>query len=157
MKPAGGEKCVSVSGATLCPGVAAGRLLRLDEPLSFWGGVDPQGRVSDIRHPQHGTSLRGTVLVMPAGRGSSSSAAVFAEQIRAGAAPAAVILAEPDGILVAGALAAAELYGIEVPVLTLSRSGYDCLAAAVPTEGPGDLIAQVRATSPTATVTVRGA
>jgi predicted aconitase with swiveling domain len=59
---------------------------------------------------------------MPAGRGSSSSASVLAEAVRAGAAPAAFLLAEPDLILAIGAAVAEELYGVVVPVLVRPRS-----------------------------------
>ena len=61
--------------------------------------------------------LAGVVLSMPSGRGSSSSSYVFAEAIRAGTAPVAVVLGEADAIVALGAIVAAELYGIEVPVV----------------------------------------
>jgi hypothetical protein len=102
----------------LAPGVASGEVLVLDEPLSFWGGLDPEtGKLIDAHHPQVGVSLSGKVLVMPSGRGSSSSSYVLAEAIRAGTAPAAVVLAEPDPIVTLGSIVASELYGIEVPVV----------------------------------------
>jgi predicted aconitase with swiveling domain len=95
--------------------------LALDEPLSLWGGVDPaDGRIVEPRHPQHGATVTGRVLVMPAARGSSSSASVLAEMVRAGTAPAAVILGEPDLILALGSAVAAELYGVHLPVLVLA-------------------------------------
>jgi predicted aconitase with swiveling domain len=98
--------------------VIAGAVTRLDEPLSFWGGVDPAtGRIIDVHHPQHGAELAGRVVVMPGGRGSSSSASVLAESARAGTAPLALILGEPDLILAIGAAVAAELYGVTIPVL----------------------------------------
>ena len=76
---------------TLVPGTAEGPALVLDEPLSFWGGVDPEtGDITDVRHPQHGASVTGRILVMPSGRGSSSSSSVLAESIRAGTAPAGI-------------------------------------------------------------------
>lgn len=98
----------------------SGRALVLDEPLSLWGGMDPAtGEVIDVHHPQRGASLAGRVVVMRSGRGSSSSASVLAEAVRAGTAPAAIILAEPDLILAIGATVAEELYGSAVPVLVL--------------------------------------
>jgi predicted aconitase with swiveling domain len=107
----------------LAPGQADGESLVLDEPLSFWGGLDPEtGRLIDTHHPQAGASLTGRVLCKPTGRGSSSSSYVFAESIRAGTAPAAVVLAEPDAILALGAIVAAELYGVEVPVVVADVS-----------------------------------
>lgn len=102
----------------LAPGVGTGRVLRLGEPLSFWGGLDPEtGRLIDAHHPQNGERLVGRVIVVPSGRGSSSSSSVLAESIRVGTAPAAVVLGEPDPIVAVGAIIAAELYGIEVPVV----------------------------------------
>ena len=97
-----------------------GRALVLDEPLSLWGGMDPQtGELIDARHPQRGARLSGRVVVMPSGRGSSSSASVLAEAVRAGSAPAAILLAEPDLILAIGSAVAEELYGVVVPVIAL--------------------------------------
>lgn len=107
-----------MSARALAPGSATGDALVLDAPLSFWGGLDPAtGRLIDVHHPQHGEILTGRVLVMPSGRGSSSSSYVFAEAIRAGTAPAAVVLGEPDAIVALGAIVAAELYDAEVPVV----------------------------------------
>jgi hypothetical protein len=92
--------------------------LVLTEPLSLWGGMDAAtGTVIDVHHPQRGASLVGRVVVMPAGRGSSSSASVLAEAVRAGTAPVAMLLGEPDLILAIGSLVAEELYGVRVPVL----------------------------------------
>jgi uncharacterized protein len=110
-----------LTGRSLAPGQAAGMALVLDEPLSFWGGMDPRtGRITDTRHPQHGALLTGRVVVMPGGRGSSSSASVLAEAVRAGTAPAAILLGEPDLILAIGAAVAEELYGVQVPIVLLS-------------------------------------
>jgi predicted aconitase with swiveling domain len=90
----------------------------LGEPISFWGGIDPRtGRVIDRRHPQAGEVIAGTILVMPSGRGSSTSSTVLAECIRAGTAPAAIVLHEGDPILVVGAVVAGELYGRSIPVV----------------------------------------
>jgi predicted aconitase with swiveling domain len=107
-------------GRTLVPGRATGDTLLLDEPLSIWGGIDPAtGILVDIHHPQAGATLSGRILVMPAGRGSSSSSSVLAEAIRAGTAPAAILLREPDPIVALGAIVARELYGVQTPVAVL--------------------------------------
>jgi predicted aconitase with swiveling domain len=109
----------------LVAGTAEGEVLALDEPLSFWGGVhEATGVITDIHHPQHGLGVAGRVLVMPAGRGSSSSSSVLAELIRAGVAPAAIILGLRDPIIALGALVAESLYGHTVPVLVLSAAEY---------------------------------
>jgi hypothetical protein len=54
---------------------------------------------------------------MPSGRGSSSSSSVLAESIRAGTAPAAIVLGEADPILALAAIVARELYGKTTPVV----------------------------------------
>ena len=96
------------------------RALVLGEGLSLWGGMDPSsGEIIDVHHPQRGVSLTGRIVVMPSGRGSSSSASVLAEAVRAGTAPAAILLAESDLILSIGATVAEELYGVAVPVVEL--------------------------------------
>jgi predicted aconitase with swiveling domain len=109
---------------TLVPGTGRGGVLVLTEPLSFWGGVDPAtGDVIDVRHPQRGANVAGRVLVMTSGRGSSSSSSVLAEAVRAGSAPAAIVLAEPDPILALGAIVARELYGRALPVVVSPDPG----------------------------------
>lgn len=112
----------------LVPGSAEGTALVLDEPLSFWGGFDPSsGRIVDRRHPQRGERVTGRILVMPSGRGSSSSSSVLAEAARAGTGPAAVLLLTTDEIVALGALVAQELYGVTVPVVVLDEPGYRAL------------------------------
>ena len=102
-------------------GVITGRALVLTEPLILWGGMDPaSGELIDAHHPQRGANLAGRVVVMPAARGSSSSASVLAEAVRAGSAPAAILVGQPDLIVAIGSAVANELYGHNVPVVVLS-------------------------------------
>lgn len=111
-----------MKGRALSGGSATGTALVLDEPLSLWGGLDPAtGRIIDARHPQRGSTVTGRILVMAGVRGSSSSSSVLAESARAGTAPAAILLGEPDLILAVGAAVAEELYGVRVPLVLLSR------------------------------------
>jgi uncharacterized protein len=112
-------------GLALVSASGEGRALVLDEPLSFWGGLDlGSGQIVDQRHPQRGQSLTGMVLVMPAGRGSSSSSSVLAEAIRTGVGPAAIMLAANDEIVVLGALVVGLLYGPTCPVVVLEPADY---------------------------------
>jgi predicted aconitase with swiveling domain len=107
-----------MDGRILVDGRAEGRALVLDEPLSFWGGLDPEtGTIVEVGHPQWGAVVTGRILVMPSGRGSSSSSTVLAEALRLGTGPAGIVLGEPDEIIAIGALVAAELYGKDVPVV----------------------------------------
>jgi predicted aconitase with swiveling domain len=115
----------TADGRALVDGTARGRALVLDEALSFWGGLDPRsGTIIDVRHPQHGLSIAGAALVMPAGRGSSSSSTVLAEAIRAGTGPALICLGEADEVVVLGALVVQMLDGATVPVVVVSGDDY---------------------------------
>lgn len=108
-------------GHALVEARAAGTALVLDEPLSFWGGLNPvTGDIIDRHHPQRGQSVTGRVVVLPVGRGSSSSSTVLAEAIRLGTAPAGILLAETDSIIVVGALVAADLYDHTIPVVLVT-------------------------------------
>jgi uncharacterized protein len=119
------------SAATLVPGTAAGAPLLLDEPLSFWGGLDPAlGAIIDRRHPQAGANIAGRMLMMPAGRGSSGGSAILAEALRLGKGPAGILMLERDAIIVVGAMVAADLYGRHCPVALASERDWRALAAA---------------------------
>ena len=114
-----------MEATTLVQGRAAGPALVLEEPLSFWGGIDPaSGQIVEASHPQRGEVVKGRILVLPAGRGSSSSATVLAESLRLGTGPAGIVLGEPDEILAIGAIVAAELYGIAIPVVVAAPSEF---------------------------------
>lgn len=104
--------------AVLVSGSAEGAVLVLDEPLSFWGGLDTAtGEIIDRHHPQRGACIAGKIVVMPFTRGSSSTANSLAEAIHRGTGPAAIVLAEPDAIVVLGAVVPGELYDEWCPVL----------------------------------------
>jgi uncharacterized protein len=122
-----------IEGRTLARVVASGEVVVLEEPLSLWGGVDArEGIVVSEHHPKFGILLRERVLVMPSGRGSSSSS-VLAEAIRLGTAPAGILLREADPIVVLGAVVARELYGVELPAVALDEEDYRSL-------NPGDVV-----------------
>jgi 2-haloalkanoic acid dehalogenase type II len=134
-----------LQGRALVAGEAAGPALVLEAPLSLWGGMDPRtGRLSDHHHPQLGATITGQVLVMPSGRGSSSSSSVLAESIRLGTAPLAILLAEPDEILVLGALVAEYLYGRTCPIVVLPADHPATIATGDHLEVHGDRVTLVR-------------
>jgi predicted aconitase with swiveling domain len=109
-------------GATHAPALA------LTAPISFWGGVDPRtGVIADARHPEFGQSIAGRVLLVPATVGSSSAAAILLELVHAGRAPAAIVLHEPDAILLLGLIVAKEM-GWPTPIaLRLDRDLFAAL------------------------------
>jgi predicted aconitase with swiveling domain len=131
---------VIAQGEVLLPGPAVrAEGFALTAPISFWGGVDPKtGRIADPRHPEHGAELAGKVVMIPATVGSSSASAILLELVYGTRAPAAIILHEPDAILLLGLVVAREM-GYETPIsLQLDRGRFIELhgrAIAVSAEG----------------------
>jgi predicted aconitase with swiveling domain len=123
----------ALTGEVLVPGQAgSGDALVLDAPISFWGGVDPKtGHIADVRHPQHGECIADKVLFLPGTIGSSSASAVLLELVHNGNAPAALVLHEPDAILLLGLIVAKEM-GWETPVaVRLDRRHFAGIAGAL--------------------------
>ena len=114
-----------MNAQVLVPGAASGEALVLAEPLSLWGGLDPQsGTIIDQRHPDCGAQVNGRILILPAGRGSSSASSILLEAVRVGMAPAAIITAEVDSILALGAAVAREMYAQAPAVVVLGPDDY---------------------------------
>lgn len=118
---------------------AGGQCLALTAPISFWGGVDPAtGTIIDARHPQRGRNVAGTVLALPGTIGSSSASAVLLELVHAGRAPAALLLDEPDAILLLGLVVAREMGWPTPPAFRLpaaKQAGLDGLQLAISAAG----------------------
>lgn len=112
-------------GRPLVAGTSEGTALVADEPLSFWGGVEPStGEIIDVRHHLHGQSIAGRVLVVPFSRGSSTTSTVLLETIRANVAPAGIVANSVDPMLALGSIVAEELYHRAVPVVVLDDEQY---------------------------------
>ena len=106
----------------LLGGAARGTVLRLDEPVSFWGGIDPAtSEVVLPGHPQCGERIAGSILVLPRPIGSSSSASVILELLYNGSAPHALILGVRDAILPIGVLVARQMGWSVIPVLAMAE------------------------------------
>ncbi len=115
-----------VTARSLVAGEATGPLLRLTHPISFWGGVDSlTGTIADPRHPQYGTSIAGTVLLVPSAVGSSSSSAIMLELLREETAPAAILMGQADAILALGVVVGRELGYTPIPVLEVEVSALE--------------------------------
>ncbi len=109
----------------LLGGECRAETLVLEEPLSFWGGLDPKsGRIVDEHHPQCGECVAGRILVMPGTRGSTSSPGALVDALQLGNGPAAVILPQPDVTILVAAMIAGELYDTELPVLVVDGDDY---------------------------------
>lgn len=118
----------SYPAQSIVGGTASGEALVLEEPLSLWGGLDPtSGIIIDQHHPQRGTCISDTVLVMASGRGSSSASSILVEAARLGTAPAGIVLREVDHVLTVGALVAKEVYTKQLPITIVGSEVYEQL------------------------------
>ncbi len=116
---------ITLRANPIVAGVAEGQILATSEPLSFWGGLDPEtGEIIDRHHELSGQNLTGRVLAVPSGRGSCSASGVLLEAICNGNGPAAIITSRVDPIVGLGAVLAEELYGRVVPVAVLPPNDF---------------------------------
>jgi predicted aconitase with swiveling domain len=140
---------VKIDARPLVAGTGKGELVMLSAPLSLWGGYDfESGRVCDTTHPDVGVELKGKVVAMSAGRGSSSASSALVESIRLATAPAAIILAQADPILLIGGLVGYELYDTRIPIVVVESAGWRLLQAGVTaTVDTGDATASITLTA----------
>jgi uncharacterized protein len=94
-------------GRGISRGRASGPLLVSPEPISFLSGVDPEtGIIVEKGHPLEGKDLSGKVIAFDHGKGSTVGSYIIYALSRTGHAPAAIINAEAEPIIVVGAIMA---------------------------------------------------
>jgi predicted aconitase with swiveling domain len=107
------ETLVELRGRGVVAGQAGGEALVCTAPISGWGGIDPRtGVIVEHRHPQHGESVAGKVLVVPGAKGSSGWSGQFHLAKLQGTAPVAVVFARMNSKLALG------LVVLDVPAVT---------------------------------------
>jgi predicted aconitase with swiveling domain len=125
---------IMIQAQVLIPGEVAGELIVSKEPLSFWGGYDPEtGEITDRRHPLSGVIAAGKILALPFTRGSSTTTAVLLEAQRLGNAPRALLASGVDAFLSLASVVADELYQKPIPVFALKEVDFQRLQS-------GDLV-----------------
>ena len=96
-------------------GTGEGERLVTTEPINFLSMVDAKtGMVTDLRHPLHGRSLKGVILVLPYAIGSSVGAYAIYSLKDYGTAPNAVICSKAD-ITIASGCAIANIPVVDLP------------------------------------------
>jgi len=94
-----------LSGRKVMNGSAEGEALVSSEGISFYGGVDPAtGNVVEKGHPLEGQSVKGKILVFPAGKGSTVGSYALYDMKKRGNAPAAIVNREIETIVAVGAI-----------------------------------------------------
>ncbi len=90
---------------SIARGKASGEALVSSAQIGFLGGVDPQtGVVIEKGHPLEGKCISGKVLVFPSGKGSTVGSYVMLQLAKNKKAPAAIINASAEPIIVVGAI-----------------------------------------------------
>jgi len=96
-----------VKGRIIKEGRAVGIALVSREPLTFFGGVDPEtGMVTERGHELEGECIAGRILVFPKGKGSTVGSYTLYRLRAKGLAPAGIINAESEAVLAVGAIIA---------------------------------------------------
>ena len=116
-----------VNGRTISSGKAEGKVLKLEEPLSFLGGVD--GATGNLRVGAGG-NVAGRVLVFPRGKGSTVGSFVMYDLMVHGKAPAAVINESAETIVATGAVISSIPMVDSVPSISIFEDGDDVVVDA---------------------------
>ena len=94
-----------LKGRIIYKGKAEGEALTTKQPISFYGGVDPNtGVVIEKGHELQGQSVKGKILVFPQGKGSTVGSYTLYRLKKNGAAPAGMINKECETIVAVGAI-----------------------------------------------------
>ncbi len=105
---------IRLDGRVIRWGEAEGEALSTSQPISFYGGVDPEtGRVTEKDHELEGSSIAGKILVFPYGKGSTVGSYILLRLKKRGLAPKAIINRRCEPIIAVGAIIA------EIPCIDL--------------------------------------
>jgi len=96
---------VILRGRCIYQGTAQGEALVTSQPISFFGGVDPEtGTVVERGHNLEGQCIAGKVLVFPTGKGSTVGSYTIYRLKMNGHAPLAILNAECETIIAVGCI-----------------------------------------------------
>jgi predicted aconitase with swiveling domain len=96
---------MELKGRIIFKGKAEGEALVTTQPISFYGGVDPNtGEVIEKDHELKGQSVKGKILVFPTGKGSTVGSYTLYRMRKNGTAPAGIINRECETIVAVGAI-----------------------------------------------------
>jgi len=96
---------MELEGRIIFNGKAKGEALVTKDPISFYGGVDPEkGIVTEKGHELDGKSFAGKILVFPSGKGSTVGSYGLYRLKKNGVAPAGMVNKECEAIVAVGAI-----------------------------------------------------
>ena len=96
---------MELKGRIISKGIGEGEALATAQPISFYGGVDPNtGEVIEKGHELQGKNIKGKILVFPNGKGSTVGSYTLYRMKKNGMAPAGIINKECETIVAVGAI-----------------------------------------------------
>jgi predicted aconitase with swiveling domain len=105
MRGGGGDGKMELKGRIIYKGIGEGEALTTKQPISFYGGVDPNtGEVIEKGHELQGKTVKGKVLVFPNGKGSTVGSYTLYRMKKNGTAPAAIVNKDCETIIAVGAI-----------------------------------------------------
>lgn len=115
-------------GRGCAAGQFEGEVIVSAQPFGFWQGLDPQtGVVIDKRHDCCGASVRGKAFAFPSGRGSTGTPGIFLEAVRNGCAPAAIVNASSEPMIIMCALLAEAFFKVSIPIVEIPTPPHQVL------------------------------
>ncbi len=100
-----GDRKMELKGRTISKGVAEGEALTTSQPISFYGGVDPDtGIIIEKGHELEGKKVKGKILVFPNGKGSTVGSYTLYRMKRNDTAPAGILNKECETVVAVGAI-----------------------------------------------------
>ncbi len=110
-------------GRIIYKGKTEAEALTTMQPISFYGGVDPNtGVVIEKGHELQGISVKGKILVFPQGKGSTVGSYTLYRLKKNGAAPAGIVNRECETIIAVGAIIS-EIPCVDKVDITKIKSG----------------------------------
>jgi len=96
---------MELKGRIIFKGKIKGEAIVTSQPVSFYGGVDPDsGVLIEKGHELEGKNLKGKILVFPTGKGSTVGSYTLYRMKKNNTAPAGIINKECETIVAVGAI-----------------------------------------------------
>jgi len=96
---------MELKGRIISRGVVEGQALVTNQPISFYGGVNPdRGVIVEKGHELEGKEIKGKILVFPNGKGSTVGSYTLYRLKKNGVAPAGMINKECETVVAVGAI-----------------------------------------------------
>ncbi len=101
-----------IKGKIVFSGIVEGQLVVSKKAISFLGGVDVEtGVIRERGHPLEGIGLKGKILLLPRGKGSTVGSYTLYQMKKNGVAPSGIFSVQGDEMVVSGAIIS------EIPML----------------------------------------